>query len=114
MISEEKYKGESIKKYIELIKEKHNSGDLQIIDLYEKDRQRIMKIPKEQDLYIIAYDSMVGIWSTYWSLKEKDENYKNSLLDVVYLLYCSDSFDEIVEFFKYLESHEYDYHSYDG
>lgn len=114
MISEEKYKGESIKKYIELIKEKHNSGDLQIIDLYEKDKQRIMKIPKEQDLYIISYDSMVGILSTYWSLKEKDENCKNSLLDVVYLLSCSDSFDEIVEFFKYLESHEYDYHSYDG
>lgn len=105
------YTEETLKLEIDNIKHLHNSGSLELGEIYDRfDSGRLRGIHVEKDFPIsfLLYNSFSNINEFNITLREKNEERIHSALDVINYLNFMDSVDELFEFLTYRFENEVD------
>lgn len=100
--------------YINKINIIHKKQNLEFIEISQNKNMRCITVTPQLDLIIVSYNNYLNINSNFFLPLERNEFYRKMLLDIIFILFRSETVDELCEFYNFIVEKHFQNHGFDG
>jgi|GEM_PF-6569715 len=100
LIDESKLTPKQLMQYVATVKRQQKNGGLRLITPPKEGHNLVIPIEGESRLTVVSFDAHTNL-ENYIKMIGRDEMFRYSLLDIVYMLHSAESVDEVCEFVEF-------------
>lgn len=86
-------------KYVRKINSYSDGNKVEFIELSNDNKKRVVQTTNISSYKVISYNNHININEDFVMMLGKEDLYRKAVLDIIYILYASDSIEEIYDFY---------------